>query len=273
MLVFKNYLHLAFKSCFFCAHSVTGNWTNQWSVHTLRFLTTPQFCLYCLFHLEGWHQFSRGPLSAKALFPNITSIINSMLYPEFPSAFHVIFIFTTFHYIGYMQFQKTKIMAINPITSWQIDGGREMETVADFIFMGSKIITDGDHSREIKRCLLLGWKVTTNLVCVCLSCSVVSNSLRPINCGPPDSSVHEILQERILEQVAIFFIGIFQPRDWTQVSCTAGRFFTVWATKDAHDKPRQYIKKQRHHFADKGPYSQSYDFSSSYILMLELNHK
>ena len=82
-----------------------------------------------------------------------------MLYPEFPPAFHTIFIFTTFHYIGYMQFQKTKIMAINPITSWQIDGGREMKTVADFIFLGSKIITDGDHSCEIKRCLLLGQKV------------------------------------------------------------------------------------------------------------------
>ena len=54
---------------------------------------------------------------------------------------------------------KTKVMASGPITSWQIDG----ETVADFIFLGSKITADGDCSREIKRHLLLGRKVMTNL--------------------------------------------------------------------------------------------------------------
>ena len=53
-----------------------------------------------------------------------------------------------------LNIQKTKIMASGPITSWQIDG-ETMETVADFIFLGSKIIADGDCSREIKRCLLL----------------------------------------------------------------------------------------------------------------------
>ena len=58
--------------------------------------------------------------------------------------------------------QQTKIMASGPITSWQI-GGETGETVADFIFMGSKITADGDCSHEIKRCLLLGRKVTTNL--------------------------------------------------------------------------------------------------------------
>ena len=58
--------------------------------------------------------------------------------------------------------QKTKIMASGPITSWQIDGER-METVTDFIFLGSKITVDGDCSHEIKRCLLLRWKATTNL--------------------------------------------------------------------------------------------------------------
>ena len=55
--------------------------------------------------------------------------------------------------------QKTKIMASGPITSWQIDG----ETVADFFFLRSKITADGDCSHEIKRCLLLGRKVMTNL--------------------------------------------------------------------------------------------------------------
>ena len=58
-----------------------------------------------------------------------------------------------------LNIQKTKIMASGPITSWQIDG----ETVADFIFWGSKITADGDSSHEIKRCLLLGRKVMTNL--------------------------------------------------------------------------------------------------------------
>ena len=58
-----------------------------------------------------------------------------------------------------LNIQKTKIMASGPITSWQIDG----ETMADFIFLGSKITADGDCSHEIKRCLLLGGKVMTNL--------------------------------------------------------------------------------------------------------------
>ena len=58
-----------------------------------------------------------------------------------------------------LSIQKTKIMASGPITSWEING----ETVADFTFLGSKITADGDCSHEIKRCLLLGRKLTTNL--------------------------------------------------------------------------------------------------------------
>ena len=58
--------------------------------------------------------------------------------------------------------QKTKIMASGPITLWQIDG-ETVETVSDFIFGGSKITADGDCSHEIKRCLLLGRKIKTNL--------------------------------------------------------------------------------------------------------------
>ena len=87
--------------------------------------------------------------------------------------------------------QKTKIMASSLITSRQIDG-ETMETVMDFIFLGSKITADGDCSHKIKRCLLLGRKAMTNLDC---------------------------------------------------------------------------IKKQRHHFANKGPSSQSYGFSSSHVWM------
>ena len=89
-----------------------------------------------------------------------------------------------------LNIQKTKIMASGPITSWQIDG-EKMERVADFIFLGSKIIVDGDCSHEIKRCFLLGRKAMTNLDSI--------------------------------------------------------------------------FKKQRHHFADKGLYSQRYSFSSSHV--------
>ena len=60
-----------------------------------------------------------------------------------------------------LNIQKTKIMASGPITSWEIDG-ETVETVADFIFLGSKITADGDCSHEIKRCLLLARKARTN---------------------------------------------------------------------------------------------------------------
>ena len=91
-----------------------------------------------------------------------------------------------------LNIQKTKIMASGPITSWEI-GGETVETVADFIFLGSKITADGDCSHEIKRRLLFGRKAMTNL--------------------------------------------------------------------DKH------IKKQRHHFADKGLHSPCYGFSSSHVRM------
>ena len=93
--------------------------------------------------------------------------------------------------------QKTKIMASSPITSWQMDG-ETMETVTDFIFLGSKITGGGDCSHEIKRPLLLGRKAMTNLDSV----------------------------------------------------------FKKW-----------------HYFANKGPYSQSYGFSSGHVWMWELDHK
>ena len=126
--------------------------------------------------------------------------------------------------------QKTKIMASSPITSWQIDG-ETMETVRDFIFLGSKITADGDCSHEIKRHLLLGRKVMTNLnsifksrdmtlptkvhlvkamvfpvvmllLSLLLSCPTLCN---PIDGSPLGSSVPGILQARILEWVAISF--------------------------------------------------------------------
>ena len=65
-----------------------------------------------------------------------------------------------------LNIQKSKIMASNPITPWQIDG-ETMETVTNFIFLGSKITANGDCSHEIKRCLLLGRKAVTNLDSLC----------------------------------------------------------------------------------------------------------
>ena len=62
-----------------------------------------------------------------------------------------------------LNIQKTKIMASGPLTSWQIDGGKKVETVTGFIFLGSKVTVDGYWSHEIKRRLLLGRKAVTNL--------------------------------------------------------------------------------------------------------------
>ena len=71
-----------------------------------------------------------------------------------------------------LNIQKTKIMASGPITSWEIDG-ETVETVSDFIFLGSKITVDGDYSHEIKRLFLLGRKVTTNLDSVLKSRDII----------------------------------------------------------------------------------------------------
>ena len=78
--------------------------------------------------------------------------------------------------------------------------------------------------------------------CESSSCSVMSDSWQPHHCSLPGSSIHGILQARIPEWLAIpFSRGSSWPRDWTQVSCTAGRFFTIWATKEA-----QFLLGQQH---------------------------
>ena len=94
-------------------------------------------------------------------------------------------------------------MASGPIISWET-----VETVRDFIFGGSKITADGDCSHEIKRCMLLGRKVMTNLSAA--AAAAKSLQLCPTLCAPidgllPDSSVSGILQARTLEWVAISF--------------------------------------------------------------------
>ena len=75
-----------------------------------------------------------------------------------------------------LNIQKTKIMVSSPITSWQIDG-ETLETVSDFIFWGSKITSDGDCSHEIKRRLLLGRKVMTNLESILKSRQYFANAV------------------------------------------------------------------------------------------------
>ena len=164
--------------------------------------------------------------------------------------------------------------------------------MTDFIFLGSRITADDDCRHEIKRHLLLGRKAMTNLLLLLLSrfsrvqlcahrgqptrlprpwdspgkntgvgchfllqCRKVKSetevaqscpTLRdPMDCSLPGSSVHGIFQARVLEWGAIAF---------------------------SNDKPRQHIKKQRHHFSNKGPYSQNYSFSSS-MCGCELDHK
>ena len=88
-----------------------------------------------------------------------------------------------------LNIQKTKIMAFGPITSWQIDG-ETVETVADFIFLGFKITADGDCSHEIKRCLLLGRKVMTNLDSIFKSRDITLPTKGPSSQGCGFSSGH-----------------------------------------------------------------------------------
>ena len=75
-----------------------------------------------------------------------------------------------------LNIQKTKIMASGPITSWEIDG-ETVETVSDFIFWGSKITVDGDYSHEIKRRLLLGRKVMTNIDSILKSREIILSAM------------------------------------------------------------------------------------------------
>ena len=122
---------------------------------------------------------------------------------------------------------------------------------------------DGDCSHEIKRLLLCGRKADK-------PSESESRSIVPTLCDPVDYIVCGILQARILKWVAFpFSSGSSRPRNQTGISCIADRFFTNWA----NDKPIQHIKKQRHHLADKGLYSQSGGFSSSHVWIWDLDHK
>ena len=122
-----------------------------------------------------------------------------------------------------LNIQKTKIMASGPITSWQIDG-ETMETVAEFILLGSQITEDGNCKHEIKRCLLLGRDVMTNLDSILKSRGIilptnfhiVKGMVFPVvmyGCESWDCIVHGILQAKILEWIAVFSSRSSQPRD------------------------------------------------------------
>ena len=95
-----------------------------------------------------------------------------------------------------LNIQRTKIMVSGPITSWQIDG-KTMETVTDFIFLGSKITADGDCSHEIKRCLLLGRKAMTKLDSI-----LKSRDITFFNKGPSS-------------QVMVFPVVMYGCENWT----------------------------------------------------------
>ena len=107
--------------------------------------------------------------------------------------------------------QKTKIMASNPITSWQIDG-ETMETVTDFIFLGSKITADGDCSHEIKRCLLLGRKAMTNLDNLSKSRDIT------------------LLTKVRLVKVTVFLVVMYGCESWTikKAECQRIDAFELW---------------------------------------------
>ena len=107
--------------------------------------------------------------------------------------------------------QKTKIMASGPITSWQIDG-ESVETVTNFIFLGSKITADGGCSHEIKRCLLLGRKIMTNLDSILKSRDI-----------PLPTKVH-------LVKAMVFPVVMYGCESWTikKPECSRIDAFELW---------------------------------------------
>ena len=131
-------------------------------------------------------------------------------------------------------------------------------------FLGLQNHSDGDCSCEIKTHLLLGRKAMTNLDSILKSRDIT------------------LLTKICLVKAMVFPVVLYRwmwemdhKEGWTLKNCTefAGEFFTNWAIREAHDKPRQNIKKQRHYFANKGPSSQSYGFSSSHVWIWELDYK
>ena len=164
-----------------------------------------------------------------------------------------------------------------------------METVADFILGGSKITADGNCSHEIKRCLLLGRKVMTNLDSIFKSrdislptkvCLVKAMIFFPVGgsdgkasclqCGRPgfDPWVGKIHWRRKWQPTPVFLPGKSHgERSLAGYSPLGHKESDTTKWLHFNDQPRQHIKKQRHFFANKGLSSQSYGFSSSHVWM------
>ena len=158
-------------------------------------------------------------------------------------------------------------MASGSIISQQIDAEKNGNS-GRFHFLGIRNMADGDYNHEIKRCLLLLRKAMKNLVKVKSVKMLVAQSCLtlcdPMDCNPPGSFVHGILQARILEGFHALLQGIFcnQGSNPGLPPCRQ-----ILYCLSHQGNPRQHIKKQRHHFTNKAPYSQSYGFSSSYVWM------
>ena len=127
-----------------------------------------------------------------------------------------------------LNIRNTEIMAFGPITSWQIDG----ETVTNFILGGSKITTDGVCSHEIKRHLLLGRKIMTNLAAATAAKSLQSclTLCDPIDGSLPGSPVPGILQARTLEWVSISFSNAWEWKVKVKSLSCVRLFVTPWTT-------------------------------------------
>ena len=115
-----------------------------------------------------------------------------------------------------LNIQKTKIMASGPITSWEIDG-ETVETVSDLIFLGSKITADGDCSHDIKRCLLLGKKVMTNIDSILKSSHITLST-----------KVH-------LVKAMIYLVVMYGCESWTVKKAERQRIdaFELWCGEDS----------------------------------------
>ena len=160
-----------------------------------------------------------------------------------------------------LNIQKTKIMASGPITSWEIDG-ETVETVSDFIILGSKITADGDCSHEIKRRLLLGRKVMTNLKVKVKSISHVQLFAIPWTVAYQAPLSMGLSRQEYWSGLPFSF-----PWDLPSPGIKPESLSLQADTLTSEPQPRYHIKKQRCYFANKGPSSQGYGFSSGRVWM------